>query len=68
MPQFEDPIAYILGAVDVGVLLCTMLYGMTTIQTYIYAMGPKRDKPLFRALILSIWYQTSLLKNRIMKG
>jgi hypothetical protein len=52
-----------LGTIDVGVLLCSMLYGMTTIQVYIYiVMARKRDKGLFRALILLIWYALSTFR------
>jgi hypothetical protein len=44
----------IFGAVEIGVLLSTMLYGMTLVQTYIYALNSSKDPRSFKIIVYSI--------------
>ncbi|KAJ6460997.1 hypothetical protein C8R45DRAFT_537013 [Mycena sanguinolenta] len=44
-----------LGALEIGVLVSYMLFGVTTIQTYIYYHRCPYDSPKLKALVAFIW-------------
>lgn len=48
-------LATTLGAIEIGVMLAAVLYGVTTLQTYIYWQTPKRDKLWLRSLVACLW-------------
>jgi hypothetical protein len=45
-----------LGAIEMGTMMSMMLYGMITVQMYMYAMTCKADRPWLKALVTSVWY------------
>ncbi|KAF9048841.1 hypothetical protein BJ165DRAFT_1063025 [Panaeolus papilionaceus] len=44
-----------LGAVFIGNVVAAVLYGITSLQTYIFFRGNRRDRPLFKFLIFFLW-------------
>jgi hypothetical protein len=44
-----------LGAVEMGVLLTSVLYGMSLVQTYTYAMHCRGDRMWVMALVAGVW-------------
>jgi hypothetical protein len=44
-----------LGAVEMGAMMSMMLYGMVTVQMYMYAMGCKTDRAWLKALVAFVW-------------
>jgi hypothetical protein len=44
-----------LGAVEMGAMMSMMLYGMVTVQMYIYARDCKTDRAWLRALVTCVW-------------
>jgi hypothetical protein len=44
-----------LGAVEMGAFISAILYGMVTIQVYLYAMGCKSDRAWMKALVAFVW-------------
>jgi hypothetical protein len=44
-----------LGAVEIGAMMSMMLYGMVTVQMYIYARNCKTDRAWLKALVTCVW-------------
>lgn len=55
VPALLPTLGTTLGAIEVGVMLAAILYGVTTLQTYIYWQTPKKDKRWLRCLVASVW-------------
>ncbi|KZP30961.1 hypothetical protein FIBSPDRAFT_945468 [Athelia psychrophila] len=51
---------YSLGAYEVGVLISTFLYGVCTIQVYLYFVSARRDALKTRSLVLFVWVLDTL--------
>lgn len=45
-----------LGAIEVAVLLASVLYGLVLIQTYVYALSCKSDRPALKLVVALIAY------------
>jgi hypothetical protein len=47
----------ILGAIEIGVLISSVLYGVTCVQTYLYASAraSENDRSIFKLLVAAIW-------------
>lgn len=56
LPNLPTSLATTLGAVEIGVMLSAVLYGVTTLQTYIYWQTPNQDKRWLRYLVAIIWF------------
>jgi hypothetical protein len=54
MSVFTTPLG-IFGAVEIGVLLSSLLYGATLVQTYIYALSCEKDRRAFKIIVFAIW-------------
>jgi len=50
-----------LGAIEVGCLIATVLYGVATMQAYIYARNCADDPLVFKVGVLLIWLAETLL-------
>ncbi|KAJ7112915.1 hypothetical protein C8R44DRAFT_233603 [Mycena epipterygia] len=49
-----------LGALEIGVLLSSTLWGVTTVQFYIYLTAPNKDPWWTKALVYIVWILESL--------
>ncbi|KII91098.1 hypothetical protein PLICRDRAFT_39708 [Plicaturopsis crispa FD-325 SS-3] len=58
MPLSETDLT--LGALEIGALLATCLYGVTTVQVYIYARGSVQDRLWVRSLVAGVWLLETL--------
>jgi hypothetical protein len=55
--SFNKPLGPIFGAIEIGVLLSSVLYGATCVQTYLYALtqAAERDRCLFKVIVAAVW-------------
>ncbi|KAI0787635.1 hypothetical protein C8Q74DRAFT_620015 [Fomes fomentarius] len=49
-----------LGALLIGQMISTFLYGISTLQTYVYLMRFPRDRPKLKAWVLLVWVLDSV--------
>lgn len=45
-----------LGAIEVAVLLASVFYGLVLIQTYIYTLSCKNDRPVLKVVVALVRY------------
>jgi hypothetical protein len=50
-----------LGAIEVGVLLSSLLYGMSLVQAYNYAINCTGDHAWLKAMVAAVWCVNSLI-------
>jgi hypothetical protein len=50
------PLSMTLGAIEIGVLLSSALWGFSCVQTYMYVVAPVRDSPFFRSMVGAVLY------------
>lgn len=53
-----------LGAVELGIVLSSILYGVTTMQAYIYTQTGKKDRFSLRLLVAWVWYVLAQVISR----
>jgi hypothetical protein len=51
-----DTLSMTLGAIEIGTMVSAILYGMVTVQVYMYAAGCRADRAWTKALVAFIWY------------
>jgi hypothetical protein len=49
-----------LGTVEFGILIATLLYGMSLVQTYTYFFSSLHDKIWLKAIVFLLWYAHSV--------
>lgn len=63
MASFAFDLTLTLGVVEIGVLLSSLLYGMSLVQTYIYATNCKSDSIWLKTVVSVVWFVDSLANN-----
>lgn len=59
-PAMAPSLDSTLGAVELAILLSSVLYGVTTMQAYLYLQSPRQDRLWLRGLAAIVWYVTRL--------
>ncbi|KAH9943611.1 hypothetical protein B0H21DRAFT_488388 [Amylocystis lapponica] len=49
------------GAIEIGAIISVFLYGITTVQAYIYFRSSAEDSTKFKLLVLAVWLLESFL-------
>jgi hypothetical protein len=55
-PAVHLELGLTLGVIEIGVLMSTLLYGMTLVQTYIYAMSSSQDRIWMKLFVAIVWF------------
>jgi hypothetical protein len=50
-----DTLSTTLGAIEMGTMASAILYGMVTVQVYMYAAGCMNDRAWMKALVAFVW-------------
>jgi hypothetical protein len=55
LPAMPSPLDLTLGAVEMGAMISLFLFGMVTVQVYLYSMGSKTDHRWLKLLVAFVW-------------
>jgi hypothetical protein len=55
-----------LGAIEIGALVSTLLYGMALVQTYIYATSSPHDRVYLKLFVGLVLYVSYCIPERVL--
>jgi hypothetical protein len=60
--SFDKPLGQVFGAIEIGVLVSSVLYGATCVQTYLYALtrSAENDGRVFKSMVAGVWSVVNL--------